>query len=284
MRFEDINLFPDAENTFLKAYICDRIRNGAPRKAVLVIPGGAYCSICDDREGYPVARQFLAAGYCTFILGYSVKPYAGEFRPIKQVALAIKYIRENAERFDIDPRYVFTIGFSAGGHLSGSAGVFWNHPEVRKVIGDAPTELCRPTGMILSYPVVTSGLKAHRRSFENLSGRGENATQAELDVFSLEKHVDETTPPAFIWHTGGDAVVPVENAFMMASALREYGVPFELHIYPGGWHGMSIATPEVSDGKDSAFYAHVRSWFPLAVEWIESIQPDSRFLPFAASV
>ncbi len=272
MRFEHIDLFPDAENTYLKAYICQDMPDfNNRRKAILIFPGGGYCNVCDDREGDAVARAFLAAGFNVFVLKYSVKPYATDFRPQIQALGAIKYIRENAEHFSIDPDYIFTIGFSAGGHLAGSTGVFWKHPKVAEALGDISDGICRPTGMILSYPVISSGEFAHRGSFLNLCGK-DDATEEEMAVYSLENLVDSETPPAFIWHTFADTCVPVENSLLMASALRKNGVPFELHIYPEGWHGMSLATPEVLMGKTGKMYEHNSTWFDLALRWIETVK------------
>lgn len=278
MFFEHIDLFPDAENTYLKAYVCQKMPKNYKneRKAILIIPGGGYSEVCDDREGDTIARAFLAKGFNAFVLRYSVKPNATDFRPLIQAATAVKYIRENAEHFSIDPDHVYVIGFSAGGHLAGSTGVFWNHPRVKEALGDAPEGINRPTGMILCYPVISAGEKAHRGSFHNLCGSTE-ATQEEMDVYSLENFVDSTTPPAFIWHTFTDNCVPVENALLISSALRENDVPFELHIYPEGRHGMSLATPETSGGNDGPMYEHIRTWFDLAVQWIDTVKPSKHF-------
>jgi acetyl esterase/lipase len=277
MRFEDINLFPNDENTYLKAYICDSMPNfNNRRKAVLVIPGGGYSGVCTDREGDAVARAFLAEGFNAFVLRYSVKPYATDFRPLIQAATSIKYIRENAEHFSTDPDRIFVVGFSAGGHLAGSAGVFWNHPILSETLGDVSNGICRPTGMILCYPVITSGSFAHRGSFLNLCGK-DNATDEEMAIYSLENFVNSETPPAFIWHTFADTCVPVENSLLMASALRENGVPFELHIYPEGDHGLSLATPETLGGGDGRVARHLRTWFDLSVKWTDTVKCDRHF-------
>lgn len=277
MRFEHIDLFPDAVDTYFKAYICDDMPDfNNRRKAILILPGGGYSKVCDDREGDAIARAFLAAGFNAFVLRYSVKPYAVNFRPQIQALSAIKYMRENAEHFSIDPDYIFTIGFSAGGHLAGSTGVFWKHPKIAEAIGDISDGICRPTGMILSYPVISSGQFTHGGSFNNLCGK-DDATAEEKAVFSLENFVDSETPPAFIWHTFADTCVPVENSLLMAGALRENGVPFELHIYPEGAHGLGLSTPETAFGKDSKMHEHNRSWFPLALQWIETVTPAKHF-------
>lgn len=277
MRFEHIDLFPNDEKTYFKAYICQDMPNfNNRRKAILILPGGGYSGVCDEREGDAIARAFLAAGFNAFVLKYSVKPYAANFRPQIQALSAIKYMRENAEHFSIDPDYIFTIGFSAGGHLAGSTGVFWKHPKIAEALGDISDGICRPTGMILSYPVISSGKMAHKGSFLNLCGKND-ATEEEMAQFSLENFVDSETSPAFIWHTFADTCVPVENSLLMASALRENGVPFELHIYPEGAHGMSLATPEVSGGAESKMHEHLRTWFGLALQWIETVKPAKHF-------
>ena len=236
-----------------------------PRRAVIVCPGGGY-SMLAGREGEPIAAQFLAAGFAAFILHYSVGADAKDFTPAKQVALAIKHVRENAATYNVDPDYIFTCGFSAGGHLAGSAGVLWNIPEVKAVLGDAPEGINRPTGMILCYPVITAGDFAHKGSFYKLCGSKE-ATQAEMDRFSLELHVDDTTPPAFIWHTFNDGIVPVQNALLMAEAMTEAGVPFELHLYPDGPHGLALCTEQTC-----MLNPHCESWVKLAIRWVEDFK------------
>ncbi len=272
MFFENIDLFPDDENTYLKAYICQDMPNGFDnrRKAILVIPGGGYSHVCDDREGDAIARAYLSKGFNAFVLRYSVKPYASDFRPLIQAATAIKYIRENAEHFSINPDKVFVVGFSAGGHLAASSGVLWNHPKIKEALGDAPEGIGRPNGMILSYPVISAGEKAHKGSIDNLCG-DENASAEERAVFSLENQVDKTTPPAFIWHTFSDNCVPVENSLYFATALRENNIPFEMHIYPDGWHGLALATPETLGGKKEPFSDHVSTWFELSVDWTDTV-------------
>ncbi len=273
MIFENINLFPEDENTYLKAYICQDMNNRDDnrRKAVLVIPGGGYSSVCDEREGDAVARAFLSNDFNVFVLKYSVKPNAVNFKPLLQAAKAIKYIRENAEKYGVRADKIFTCGFSAGGHLAASAGVLWNCSAVREALGVAPEGIGRPDGMILCYPVITAGEKAHRGSIDNLCGKP-SAGLDEAEIFSLEKQIDDTTPPAFLWHCFTDGCVPVENSMYFAAALRKHNIPFEMHIYPEGWHGMSLATPEVSANKSGKLYDHVGTWFKLAVEWTDTVK------------
>lgn len=233
----------------------------SPRRAVIVCPGGAYSGLA-DHEADPVAQRFLAAGIAAFVLRYGVGEGAKDHAPLCQIALAIKHIRENAAHYNIDPDHIYTCGFSAGGHLAGSAGVFWDHPAVKAVLGDAPAGINRPNGMILCYPVISAGEFGHKGSFYKLCGSKE-ATQAELDRFSLELHVNETTPPAFIWHTWDDNGVPIQNSFLMAEALTRAKVPVELHVYPHGHHGLGLCTDQSSRGA-----AHCKGWIDLAINWV----------------
>ncbi len=238
-----------------------------PRRAVIVCPGGGY-NMLSDREAEPIAVQFLAAGFATFILRYTVGEGAADLAPLRQVALAIRYVREHAADYNVDPDHIFTCGFSAGGHLAASAGVLWNHPEIRAVLGDAPEGIGRPTGMILCYPVITAGEFAHKGSIRRLCGT-DTPTEEEENRFSLELYVDSTTPPAFLWHTFSDGAVPVENSLLMAGALRKAGVPFELHIFPEGNHGLSLANEQTAAGRGEALIVpHVQCWVDLAIRWV----------------
>jgi len=240
------------------------------RKAVLICPGGAY-SFCSNREAEPIATCFLAAGYNAFVLDYSVKnrENPGKKFPgqLIEAALAMKFIKDNADKFNIDPNYVFVSGYSAGGHLAASLGILYNSKYVTDAI-DMPENYARPAGMVLAYPVITSGEKAHSGSFNNLLGDKKD-DKAMLEFLSLEKQVSEDTPPTFLWHTFADSCVPVENSLMFANALKANNIPFEMHIYPEGQHGLSTATKEVC--QRSSIYPHVTTWTTLVCQWLDTI-------------
>lgn len=239
-----------------------------PRPAIVVCPGGGY-SMLSDREAEPVVKEFLAAGLNAFLLRYSVGEDAANYAPLIQASLAIKHIREHAEEYNIDPARVFIVGFSAGGHLAASSGILWNIPEVRAALGDAPEGINKPTGMILSYPVITGFEHAHRGSINRLCGKTDN-TEEEIRRFSLECHVDETTSPAFIWHTFDDQVVPIRNSLLLADAMTSAHVPFELHIFPQGRHGLSLCTKQTWSGNPTFNRPNCAVWVSLAVTWIRS--------------
>ncbi len=234
---------------------------GRRRPAVLVLPGGGY-AFTSEREATPIALEFLTCGAASFLLHYSVAP---DRFPISvcQVYAAIKQIRENADEWNIDPDRITVIGFSAGGHLAASSGVLWNTEIIRKCgfVGEDH----KPNGMILAYPVISGGEKAHRGSFNNLLG--ENADPEMVEYLSLENRVTADTPRAFIWHTYEDTTVPVENSLLFASALVKNGISTELHIYPHFRHGLSLANDLLCTDYTPRM-SKVASWIYLAKEWL----------------
>ena len=242
------------------------------RKAVLVCPGGGY-RFCSNFEGEPIALAYLAAGYNAFVLDYSVRSAAtgevGKKFPgqLIEAAMAMKFIKDNAEKFHIDPDYVFVNGYSAGGHLAASLGILYNSSYVTDAI-DIPENYVRPRGMILAYPVINSGKYQHKGSFENIL-QEDSANEEKRREVSLETRVTRDTVPAFIWHTRTDATVPVENSLLLASALAENGIDFELHVYPDGPHGLSLATSVVGRVNDVA-----AQWFSESIRWMESIKAE----------
>ncbi|MCI9057165.1 MAG: alpha/beta hydrolase [Oscillospiraceae bacterium] len=206
------------------------------RPALIICPGGGYEHI-SDREAEPVALRFAGLGYAAFVLRYHVAPQGRWPVPQRQLLAAIDHVRVHCERYHVDPEKVIVLGFSAGGHLAGCAGTMWNKPEVYRAL-KKKSPAYRPDGMVLCYPVITSGPYGHRESFLNLLG--ERCDEL-ADTVSLEKRVTRKTPPAFLWHTADDTLVPVENSLLMVKALEAREVPCELHIYPHGRHGQSLA-------------------------------------------
>ena len=176
----------------------------------------------------------------------------------------MKYIRDHAEEFHIDPNYVFVVGFSAGGHLAASLGTLWSDDEIEKLLG-MEKGYNRPTGMILSYPVISGGEHAHRGSFDNILSEKKN-DKAAIDELSLENRVSKDTVPAFIWSTRPDTTVPVQNSLMFALALTEYDIPFEMHIYPKGGHGASLGNAIVGSGLRS-----ITGWIDDSIRWMNSL-------------
>ena len=239
----------------LDIYIGDELKR-AP--AMLVIPGGGYGCVCSDREGEPIALAYLSKGFNAFVLHYSVGKDAPINCPLAEASAAIAYIKRNAEKLGVDPERVYAVGFSAGGHLCGSLATLWYRDEIKEKAGIEYGEN-RPTAVVLQYPVITALGKGHMNSFYNLLGTRE-PTREQLEYYSLEKHVDERSAPAFILHTAADQLVPVENALCMASAYSEANIPFELHIYPFGPHGLALANEVTAQGKEAMIDPQAARW------------------------
>ena len=215
------------------------IDESARYPGMVICPGGAYRET-SDREAEPVALALLAQGYNAFVLRYSVAP-ARYPQALLELFAAIAYLRDRAEEYHLDPKRIVSMGFSAGGHLAACSGIFWSEAELSARIGRAPAEV-RPDAMVLGYPVITADPDyANAESFEMLLGK--DADLALLDKLSLDRSVSSDTVPAFVWHTVDDNCVPSENSLLLASALKRAKVPFELHLYPTGAHGLSLAPP-----------------------------------------
>lgn len=238
-----------SESRGIDATLTRHVReDGVRRPAILVIPGGGYGCVCEGTEGSPIANRFDALGFQTFVLKYRVvgdfaegSEERGEKYPpmaaLMDVVRAMRLIRGNAEEWGVDANAVATCGFSAGGHLSAAVGVIADAVEAKN--GDEWDVLDPvPNAMLLCYPVILSSFMGHRGSCNNFFGHEANA--AEDALFSLERHVTERTPPAFLWTTLEDTVVPMENSLAFLSAMRGYGRPCELHVFPYGPHGMQL--------------------------------------------
>ncbi|MBR2260024.1 MAG: alpha/beta hydrolase [Blautia sp.] len=250
---------------------------------VLIFPGGGYSHL-SDREAMPVARFFTSGGIRAAILTYDVETEVLGTRPLEQAAWAVGRLRR---LYPGEP--VTVLGFSAGAHCAASLGVHWRGMDwngryvfdaVRRMLTetDSGTELAqtafRPDAMILAYPVITSGSYAHMESIERLIGRKgqwiQNKTEYKkaLEWTSLETQADNLTPRTFIWHTESDRDVPVENSLMLMKSLHKAKVPVELHIYPEGVHGLSLATKEVEQPEKERYAdAHIATWAGLALDW-----------------
>lgn len=236
------------------------------RPLILLCPGGGY-EWTSDREAEVLALPFMSMGYHTAVLRYSCAP-ARFPTALLELAFSIKTIRENAAAWHVQPDHVFVLGCSAGGHLAASLGVMWDRPFLQEALGlsENQARILRPDGMILCYPVITSGEFAHKGSFQNLLG--DRAAELSEEV-SLEKLVTKQTPPVFLWHTFTDPSVPVENALLFASALRKANVPTEFHMYCSGGHGLSLATDLTRDASGGACHEACASWISLVQTWLK---------------
>ncbi|MBP5249473.1 MAG: alpha/beta hydrolase [Lachnospiraceae bacterium] len=241
------------------------------RPAILVCPGGAY-QYTSEREAEPVALKFSGMGYQTFVLDYSCSPTGAEYPTALTQALAsIKYIRENAEEWHIDPKKITVMGFSAGGHLAANVSVDHENEAVLKAIGAKKNE-CRPDACVLCYPVISSGKWAHRGSIDNLMGSKKSDELQEH--LSLENRVNTDTPPTFLWHTWADGSVPVQNTLLYALALKDKNVTAEVHIFPFGGHGLSLANAETSYPAGVEIQDDCTIWPELADRFLREVTEE----------
>ena len=237
----------------------------APRPAILIFPGGGS-EFCYDGEAEPIALAYMRAGLNAYVLRYSCKEGAKYPRPLVEASQAMAYIRRHAEEDNTDPARVFCIGFSAGGHLAGSLATCWHREEVWRAAGIAEGEN-KPTGAILSYGVLSGDEYRHAGTFCRACGK-DGPSEEERLYLSPVHNVDGRTPPVFLWHTAEDGCVPVENSLNMASALAKNKIPFEMHIFPRGGHGLCLATEETAHGDKNAVLPEVAEWMPLSITWI----------------
>ncbi len=234
------------------------------RPAVLIFPGSGYLE-CSQREAEPIALKFTNAGYHAFVLWYRCAPHRHP-APLLDAARAMTIIRENADKWMIDADRIAVMGFSAGGHLAACLAEHYDRDFAQA--SGINKEFSRPNLAVLCYPVITSGACSHKGSFDNLLG-GQKDDLHLLDLLSAEKHVTSDFPPSFIWSTGDDGAVPIENSLLMATALRQAGVPYELHIFPHGPHGIALATEETGDAGSPYVDPTAAQWLPLCINWLK---------------
>ena len=243
----------DAETpNYMTTYLIDTDK---PLPCIVIYPGGGYHKRA-YHEGEPVAEFFNRRGFHAVVAEYRVAPNRDP-APLADAQRAVKLVRYHADEWKIDPNRIVTLGFSAGGHLCASTLV------CDEVIpeGHTPDAIDamphRPNGGILCYPVISvESDYGHTGSGKNLLGERYETEKAD---YNLSKKVTEDTPKAFLWHTSDDASVNVKNSLIFAERMRDAGIPFELHVFPHGKHGLGLA-PD---------HADIRQWADLAADWVE---------------
>jgi len=215
------------------------------RPGMIVVPGGGYCMVCNV-EGEPVAEYFYNLGMNVVVLTYTTDITMSvplHDQPMSDLSRAIRLVRSDS-RFRMDPEKISIIGFSAGGHVCAS--VHTHYQDIKDPDPELNQVSNRPDGVILGYPVITSGEFTHIYSIWALIGR--DADPKELEYYSLEKQVHKDMAPCFIWQTVTDDLVPVENSMMYAESCRKAGVPYAYFAFPNGPHGLSLHNERVIKG------------------------------------
>ncbi|HJH04352.1 alpha/beta hydrolase [Victivallis vadensis] len=240
----------------LTAYLPEGAKGPVP--AVLICPGGGYGGLA-GHEGADYARFLNRHGIAGFVLRYRLGS-KGYRHPVmlQDAARAMRTIRSRAQEFNVDPARIGVMGSSAGGHL---AATLLTKYDAGKPASEDPVERVssRPDFGILCYAVVTMGPGTHRGSRNNLLGANPSAEL--IDALSAEKNVTADTPPCFIWHTADDGGVPVSNSINFATALSNHKVPFALHVYGTGRHGLGLG--------DRYPYDNALPWTRELVLWLK---------------
>ena len=226
-------------------------KDKATGASVVICPGGAYGVLVYQGEGLRTAKDFQKKGIAAFVLKYRLPDdttmVGKKIGPLQDVQQAIKTVRENATRWQLDPTKVGLMGFSAGGHLASTGATHFAKP----VIENKNNTSVRPDFVILVYPVISMQEKlTHADSRRNLLGT--NPSKEVVDLFSNELQVNANTPPTYITHAGDDKVVDVDNSILFYDKLRRNNVPAEMHIYPRGGHGF-VFQPQAEGWMDSLF-------------------------------
>ncbi len=257
------NLGENGADPTLEIMVQDDFFKDTPRPAILICPGGGYCMTWGG-EGQNVAFDYLAIGCNCFILRYSTSPHRYPTQVI-EAAFALKYITENSEKFNIDVEKIAIMGFSAGGHVAASYCTLRGNDEILEKIPN-PVNV---SIALLCYPVITGEEPTHVDSFRKLSGH-EVITEEDVEKFSLERHVNsELTPPTFIWCNSDDWAVNPLNSLKYAAALGEKKIPYELHIFPEGKHGVSTGKYGLVKNPESEDIKHLSIWTELACRYIK---------------
>jgi len=225
--------------------------------AIIVCPGGGYFKVSDALEGFPTAKKLTEAGFTAFVLHYRLPKsdmmINKEIGPMQDAQSAIRYVREHAIAYNIDPHKLGILGYSAAGHIVSTIGT---HLDKNYIDNPQGTSL-RPDFMVLVSPIISfADSLTHLVSRENLIGP--DITREKILEYSNEQHVTGETPPTFIVHAMDDDVVKIDNSLYFSAALEQHHVPVKLFIYAMGGHTYGIL-------RD---HATVR-WIDECIKWIK---------------
>ncbi len=230
---------------------------------LLIIPGGDY-EFTSFREKEPVALKFLSEGFASFVLEYSCGKNAKFPLQLLEGYLALDYINKNKEELHIDISKLGLIGFSAGGHLNGLLSSSYLKEEF---IEEYKLNVPKIAYSAYGYPVVNQYDEPREQSFINLFKNEKLRIQSDL---SLPKLINKNNPRAFIFSTVEDSVVPIKNTISLISAYKEKGIPFEVHIFEHGEHGLSLGNISVYNLEYMDEFSKTNSkWFDLFIIWLK---------------
>jgi acetyl esterase/lipase len=260
----DIIAVTNVQNPEIAVYL--PAKRQATGQAVIICPGGGYWALAYDFEGIDVAKWLNSKGIAGIVLKYRLPTSDGQIvpyeSPLMDAKQAMRLVRYHAEEWNINPERIGIMGFSAGGHLASTLGTHFDYGNLYST--DLVERIsCRPDFMILMYPVITMTKPfMHKGSRNALIGEFPETALAEN--YSNELQVTDDTPPTFLIHAGDDKGVPVNNSLVFYQALVDNDIPAEMHIYPTGGHGFSLA---INKG-------HLANWTDACIEWIKSLEGE----------
>ncbi|WP_265455250.1 alpha/beta hydrolase [Enterococcus sp. HY326] len=266
---QTINLIRQAT---LTTYIHDQSANGKGqiplRPALIILPGGAY-SFLSDTEAEPVALTFMEAGFNTFVLRYSVKEASVFPNPLEEISLAVWTVRQRAAEWQINPDAIVAVGFSAGACIAGMLSSQWEDENLLRRLG-IPPEGNKPNAVVMAYGATSNQrLLATAEVIPEDLGKIARDRTPELELIN---YVNEKTAPTFLWQTRYDQNVPAEQALQYAQKLFDYQIPYELHIFQGGRHGLSVNNSLSSyKDKEQEKTKNVSFWVPMCINWLYSL-------------
>jgi acetyl esterase/lipase len=228
------------------------------RAAVIILPGGGYRGVSILKEGYDVARAFNDMGITAFVVKYRTPSDKSmkdkRVGPLQDAQQAVASVRRDAEKWQIDPKRIGVVGFSAGGHLAATTGTMFGTP----VLSQWQSTDVRPDFLMLIYPVITfTESTLHKGSRDQLLGA--TPTPEDMKRFSAELAVSRETPPTFLIHAADDQTVPVANSILFFQALQAQKIPSQLMIYPAGGHGYGLNNATTGD-----------RWIERCRQWLQS--------------
>lgn len=230
--------------------------------AVIICPGGGYWVVAFAHEGTDVAKKFTDMGVAAFVLKYRIPNDSWminrEIGPLQDAQQAIKIVRDNAAKWNVNPAKLGIMGFSAGGHLAATAGTHFNTCYIKN---ESNTSV-RPDFMMLIYPVISfmPGI-SYAGSGEQILGK--NPSEEKLKLYSNELQVTSETPPTFLVHASNDDGVPSKNSTLFYDSLTSKKVAAEIHIYQTGGHGFGMYIK----GSKELWMDRCKNWM-LTNKWL----------------
>ena len=223
--------------------------------SIIICPGGGYAALAVTHEGSQVAQALNKLGITAFVLKYRLPSdlimLDKTIGPLQDAQQAIKTVRENAKKWNLDTIKVGVMGFSAGGHLASTLGTHY-----QKSLIENPKKInLRPNFMVLAYPVITMGENTHQGSRNNLLGL--NPSEELVKLYSNHLQINQNTPPTFIFHANDDKTVPSENSIDFARNLKQAKVKSQFYLYQAGGHGYGMINKQSKD-----------SWFDSLITWM----------------